>query len=274
MSRRAWAPLAAVLLLLGLLAGCGGTSATPAPQPSSPAPTRAAAVREPAAGECHQLTWDQAVSSAVPGTTVSCATGHTSQTYAVGRLRTVVDGHLLATSSPQVQAQVSAACPGALAHWLGATPEQLRLTTLRPVWFTPTPQQEALGARWYRCDVVAVSGSDALATMTGSLAGVLGGKQAGDWAMCGTARPGTTGFERVPCSESHTWKALSVVDLTPGRDGAYPGVAAAKDAGAGPCKEAGRNVAKDALDYQWGYDWPSQQQWAAGQTYGVCWAPS
>ena len=40
-----------------------------------------------------------------------------------------------------------------------------------------------------------------------------------------------------------------------------------------PCEDAGREVAEDALDYEWGYEWPTAEQWAAGQTYGRCWAP-
>ena len=32
-------------------------------------------------------------------------------------------------------------------------------------------------------------------------------------------------------------------------------------------------MAEDALDYEWGYEWPTAEQWAAGQTYGRCWAP-
>ena len=33
-------------------------------------------------------------------------------------------------------------------------------------------------------------------------------------------------------------------------------------------------VAEDALDYEWGYEWPTADQWAARQTYGRCWAPA
>ena len=46
-----------------------------------------------------------------------------------------------------------------------------------------------------------------------------------------------------------------------------------KRQGQGPCEDAGREVAEDALDYEWGYEWRTADQWAAGQTYGRCWAP-
>jgi hypothetical protein len=41
----------------------------------------------------------------------------------------------------------------------------------------------------------------------------------------------------------------------------------------GTCADVAREVAVDALDYQWGYEWPTADQWTAGQTYGRCWAP-
>jgi len=33
-------------------------------------------------------------------------------------------------------------------------------------------------------------------------------------------------------------------------------------------------VADDPLNYRWGYEWPTEQQWQAGQHYGICWAPA
>jgi hypothetical protein len=141
---------------------------------------------------------------------------------------------------------------------------------LRAVWFTPTVQASDEGADWFRCDVIAVAGDQQLATLTGTLKGALGSAGAsGPWAMCGTAQPGSPSFRRVPCREKHSWRALRTVAL----DGAdYPGQAAAKAAGQDACQEAGREVAADALDYRWGYEWPTRAQWDAGQTYGICWA--
>jgi hypothetical protein len=46
-----------------------------------------------------------------------------------------------------------------------------------------------------------------------------------------------------------------------------------KAAGQDACQEAARAIASDALDYEWGYEWPTQDLWQAGQTYGRCWSP-
>lgn len=267
--------LAAILMagpLAGTLAGCTGDGGTPAPSPSaSPTPTTATPVPAPAARGCHRLTWEEAIAPAAPveDRSVPCGRPHTAQTYAVGRLDTVVDGHLLAVDSARVSRQAARECPRRLADLLGGTAEQRRLSMVRAVWFTPSLEESDAGADWYRCDAIAVAAEGRLAELTGRLDGVLedDGSQLG---VCGTAEPGTPGFARVICREPHTWRAISTVDLPPGD---YPGAEAARAAGEGPCQEAARAVAADALDYQWGYEWPTAEQWADGQTWGICWAP-
>jgi hypothetical protein len=261
--------LAAVLLLA---TGCTSESAEPHVDATTSAqpPARAAAVPAPKNRTCHDLTYAQAVAPTTTDAPVPCRAGHTSQSFAVGRLTTEVGGHLVAVDSPRVQRQVRTACPRRLAPFLGASTERLRLSMLRAVWFTPTVEASDQGADWFRCDVIAVAGDQRLAPLTGTLKGALHG-DADDYAMCGTAEPGTKGFQRVLCRERHSWRALRTIDLG---TGSYPGASAARAAGQGPCQEAGRSVAKDALDYRWGYEWPTAQQWAAGQTYGICWAPA
>ena len=143
---------------------------------------------------------------------------------------------------------------------------------LRAVWFTPTVEESDAGANWFRCDVIAVAADGELAPLTGRLAGVLGTDAGRErYAMCGTAEPGTAGFERVICSADHTWRAIATV---PFAAGTYPGDERVRTAGEAPCQDAGRAVADDPLSYRWGYERPTREQWDAGQTYGICWAPA
>lgn len=282
---RTVAGLAVALLSLAALAGCGGGGngdaggAGPASAPTSPTspsatPTRATPAPEPAADACYRLTFDQALATtARGGSEVSCRKHHTSETYAVGSLDSVVDGHLLAVDSARVRRQVSTTCPRQLATYLGGSVRDLRLSMVRPVWFTPSVEESDQGQRWYRCDAVAIAGPSSLLSLSGRLKGVLGSDRADDYAMCSTAEPGASGFRRVPCVEKHAWRALSTVPVTPARHGAYPGVADAKAAGRTTCRDAAKDAADDALDYQWGYEWPTAQEWDSGQTYGICWAP-
>lgn len=272
---RAAARLVPALLATLVLAGCTGGSQDPESSPTaSPTPTAvptARAVPAPKVGSCHQLTYAEAIAPTAPEGSTPCAKPHTSVTYAAGSLDDVVRGHLVAVDSARVQEQVARTCPQALQGFLGGTPADLRLSMLRPIWFTPTVEQSDAGARWYRCDVIAVTAGDRLTPLGPDLRGVLG--REGDrerYAMCGTAAPDAASFRRVQCSQPHAWRAISVVDLP---DGPYPGTDAVRDAGQTPCEDAGRDVAADPLSFTWGYEWPTRAQWAAGQTYGRCWAP-
>lgn len=269
------AALFALLTALGIgLVGCSeDTGAEPETAPSS-SPTQLPRAKEPKGPEdaqCYRLTYDQAVSPTNGRQASPCDRPHTSETSAVGTLETVVDGHLVAIDSDRVQEQVATTCPEQVATFVGGTVETQRLSMLRPVWFTPTVEQSDAGARWYRCDVVAVATDEQLVELTTSLGGVLDTPEGRDgYGMCGTAAPGTEDFERVVCATEHSWRAIGVVDLPPGD---YPGEEAAEAAGQTPCEDAGSAVAEDPLDFQWGYEAPTAEQWADGQTFGRCWAP-
>jgi hypothetical protein len=266
-------------LLVAVLTACTGggdePSAEPTPTPtastSAPAPPTATAVPPPDDRACYALDYDQAVAPTSDEKPVDCHDDHTTMTFAVGVLDTVVDGHLLAVDSDRVQAQVAATCPDRLAGFVGGTRDDRRLSMLRAVWFTPTVEESDAGASWYRCDVTALAGDEKLAPLTGRLAGGLATPAGQErYGMCGTAEPGTPKFSRVICSDRHSWRAVATV---PFRHGAYPGLEKVRGAGDTPCQDAARAVASDTLNFQWGYEWPTADQWTAGQTYGLCWAP-
>ena len=88
-------------------------------------------------------------------------------TFFVGDLDQTVDGHLLAVDSDLVQEQVAEQCPPRLDGFIGGSTEDRRLSMLRPVWFTPTIEESDAGARWFRCDVVALAADGELAPLTG-----------------------------------------------------------------------------------------------------------
>ncbi|MEV7431054.1 septum formation family protein [Nocardioides sp. NPDC092400] len=277
--RRRGAAVVLGLVLLGpaALAGCSSEpDEQPDRSPSSSAatsapPASAAPLREPRDRACYRMAYAEAVAPTTAAPTVPCSEPHTSTTYAVGELDTVVGGHLLAVDSERVQQQVAAECPRRLGSFVGGDRTALRLSMLRSVWFTPTVEESDAGADWFRCDVVALAGPERLAPLTGRVAGVLDRPAAAQrWAMCGTAGPDARDFRRVLCSAPHAWRAVSVVDLGTGR---YPGAGPARAAGQGPCEDAGRAAAADPLSFEWGYEWPTAEQWDAGMTFGRCWAP-
>jgi hypothetical protein len=265
----------AAALALGLsatLVGCGGDE--PEPKADKPAATQTPAPAPPAdpeVGACYQLPFETAVAPTSESKPVDCRKTHTSETVAVGAIDALVDGHLLAVDSDHVQAQVATACPEALTTYVGGSLEQLRLSMIRPVWFTPTVEESDAGADWYRCDAVVLAGTSTLAELTTGLKGVLGKAKGRDrYAMCGTAAPDAKDFERVLCSAKHSWRAIDVVVF---KQGAYPGEKLVRAAGRTKCEDAAADVAEDPLTFEWGYEWPTKEQWDMGQKFGRCWAP-
>ncbi|MEV5003643.1 septum formation family protein [Nocardioides sp. LML1-1-1.1] len=263
------------VLTLGLattLVACSGEE--PEKKDTKPSATQTPAPMPPAApkvGACYQLPYETAVAPTSESKPVACGAAHTSETVAVGRIDALVDGHLLAVDSDRVQQQVATACPKALTSYVGGSVKSLRLSMIRPVWFTPTVEDSDAGADWYRCDAVVLAGTSNLAELKAGLRGVLGKPATRDrYAMCGTAAPDDKKFERVLCSAKHSWRAIDVVVFP---EGAYPGEKKVRAAGRTQCEDAGADVAEDPLTFEWGYEWPTKEQWGMGQAFGRCWAP-
>ncbi|GAA1543944.1 hypothetical protein GCM10009788_53030 [Nocardioides humi] len=268
--RRAANAGAALLALTGLVA-CSGGGEEKEPPPTAPSTQAPAAAPDPGptAGACYPLPYDAAVAPTSEVEAVDCEQPHTSVTFAIGTIDAFVDGHLLAVDSEKVQAQVSSACPTQLLSYVGGTLTDLRLSMIRSIWFTPTVEQSDAGATWYRCDAVLLDGASRLADLDGDLEGALAGEGVPNkYAMCGTAAPDAEDFERVRCSAKHSWRAIDVVAFEAVK---YPGVKKVRAAGRTRCEDAAADVAEDPLTFQWGYEWPTKEQWAMGQKFGRCW---
>jgi len=239
--------------------------AVPTPQPSATQAPR------PDESACYLLSFEEALAYTSDAKPRSCRRRHSSVTFAVGDLDNIVGGHLVAVDSRRVREQVAETCPRLLGEYVGGTLAQRRLSMLRAVWFTPTVEESDAGAAWYRCDVIAVAADQRLATLEGDARGALETDKGRDmWGMCGTAAPASEDFHRVLCSREHSWRAVQVVTFP---SGDYPGEAAAEARGQEQCENAGNAAAEDPLDFQWGYEWPTEDQWRSGTTYGLCWAP-
>lgn len=286
---------ALVAVVMVVVAGCtrgadnstgSGQSSNQGPNQSptdsaSTAPTEAAAQAElkpdPRTNRCYRIPFTLAIAPTTERAPVNCSGKRkvTTRTFYVGRIDPLAQGHLLAVDSSLVQARVSRVCPQRLPAYLGGSPDDVRLSMLRAIWFTPSVEQSDLGASWLRCDVVAVARDGELAPLSGRLRGAMKSPWQERYGLCGTAAPDAPGFQRVICSSPHTWKALSVVRLTGGKEAGrnYPGLVKVRGAGDG-CEEVARAAAEDALDFRWGYEWPTPEQWAQGRTFGVCWAPA
>ncbi len=286
--RRRWRPAVAAALVVGLVAVSGCSPSTPSDEPVAPTetpsttsstgavePPDAAKAMRPRDDACYRLSLAQAIAPTTDAAAVPCRRRWTSHTIRVGTMESLAGGYALPVDSDLLQRRLAETCPRQLARYLGGTPAQVRLTVFSTVWFTPTMAEAEAGADWYRCDLVALARPGVLARLTGRWAGALADpERLAPYSLCGTTRPGARGFAQVACRRAHTWRAVGTVNLF-GRE--YPGRRAARLAGEERCREAARQSAADALDFDWGYEWPTAAQWRGvdgqpGRRYGVCWA--
>jgi hypothetical protein len=256
--------------------GSGGSSSasssTSAGASSSAPPAVPAA---PKAHACYRLTPAQLARPTNDSPPVSCRGGHNARTIFVGRLHTVIDGHSIAVDSSRVQRQLSTTCPRKLAAYVGGNPSTRDLSRLNVVWYSPSIEQSDRGADRFRCDVIAFGREQKLAPLPrgDALRGVLSkpGSLA-TYGLCGTTAPGAPGFQRVICRLPHGWRAFATIGLPGGK--AYPGPAAVRKAGDGSCRAQARARSSDSLKFRYGWEWPTREQWLAGQHFGYCWVPA
>ncbi len=251
--------------------GARTASASPSTGPSTGQTAVATSIPPaPEAGSCHRLTWEQALAPTASNVPGSCRTS-TSLTFHVGKLRKDSEGRRVLVDSEAAQAQIRTTCPRQLRKFLGGTAEQRRLSVLTTIWFTPTLDEEARGADWFRCDVVAPGPDNTLLKVSKPMRNSIGTPKAAKYELCASGRPGKKSFTHVPCAKKHTWRAVATVDL-PGK--AHPGRKAVAARMEEPCTDAATAVATDATDVRWSQEGPTRKQWKAGQRYGYCWVPT
>lgn len=248
-------------------ASSSAASGTASPGTTPTAPVSAAPAPKPET--CYAMTRRQALADAAPARAVACSKPHTAQTYLVQRLDLVQDGHLLAIDSQAAAQQALTTCTAGLEPWLGGDP---RLSVLTPTWYTPSIAESDAGARWLRCDVVALNGARKLAVLPATTRGLLSGEQGRDlYGLCRTASPDAAGSSPVPCSAEHAFRAIAVVELEGDQAPSEEAAHAVMDT---PCQDAATAIAEDPLNIAWQQEAPTPAQWATGRHYGLCWAPA
>ena len=271
--------LVAALTTILLVSGCGSalkpakvdpkaeasataTQSTPGPPPPAPK-----------VGECYDLTYKESLKGTSTVDPVPCKEKHTSVTIYVGEFDPIVDGHLLAVDSDEVQAQIAKACPGKVGDWVGGSLDDRRLSRFKATWFSPTLAASDVGrglvplrpGRQARREVLRSHHRAPRACSTTP-------PRWTRYGTCSTTDPGDEKktFEAVACSEPHSWRAVSVVDID--KDAGYLGPPPRRRADEA-CKAAAQQRATDPLELKWAFQWPSREAFDAGQRYGLCWVP-
>jgi hypothetical protein len=245
------------------------SASTPTPAPKSHTPPAAAPA--PAVGTCRQLVYSAISRYSNDDATVPCAKPHTSYTFAVQTIPSDVAVPGASIGNKSIQDAASATCRTAFNRFIGGDPATRALSRLSVTYFLPAQADYNRGARWVRCDVVALKTARELAQLPRSVAGLLDHPAAlDDYGVCSQGVPGAADAALVMCTEKHSYRAL--VTLRLGGDAAsYPGVTVAGKDGQRRCSAYIADKLGKAGGYTFSWTYPTATDWAAGQRFGYCW---
>ena len=230
----------------------------------------AVTTKPPSTGACRMLTTSQTAGPSNASATVSCSEPHDAQTYAVGALP-----HRFADASyddARLDTWAYAKCASAFSTYLGTDDSTAMRSLLTWIWFRPSKDQWAAGARWYRCDVLGGSATQhgAYVDLPTTAKGLLQGRGDDHWMACAKGKSVDSGT-KVPCSMAHDWRAATTIKLGES-DESYPGDTVAKTKTKSYCAESIDAWLGYPSSYDYGYTWFGAQEWQAGNRRSVCWA--
>lgn len=207
-------------------------------------------------GQCHRLSDADIEAMATYGADAGCDADHNSYTYVVGDLDELPDEPEALAATPARRA-----CWDALPAVVGRSADDIQATLFDFAAFLPTPEDQELGADWYRCDLVAHGKGWSYQDLPGGRPDEFLANLAPAYYACidyTTESEITTG-ERIPCghSASHWWAGSfeGPSELAPGQ--LYRLVQA-------HCPR----IAKTRR--YWYFTAPDARQWAAGNHQIAC----
>jgi hypothetical protein len=239
------------------------TSTAPATHPAKQPPPA------PAVAQCRDLAYSDVAVFFNDTQPVPCSSTHTAYTFAVEQLPSRIAFPGVKIQNDAIQKAAADRCHAAFGRFVGGNDATRALARLAVTYFLPRQVGFHLGARWVRCDVVALKTARSLAPLPAKLQGFLDSPSAlTAYGVCSKGKPGVSRL--LMCSERHEYRALAAIRLG-SATAPYPGVNATVNLGTRRCKKL---VAKQlgvtgGFTYSWTY--PSTSDWAAGQRFGYCW---
>ncbi|MEZ5097485.1 MAG: septum formation family protein [Nocardioides sp.] len=261
----ATARVAAPLLVLALLAGaCSSQS-----QGSNVDPEQVDATDAPQVEACRVLTPPDVAQPSNATATVDCSQAHTAQTILVADFPAELAD--AAYDDPGLGAHAYTACSAEFRSRLGADDSTALRTVLNWAWFRPSEAAWKEGARWFRCDVVGgTDQSREFVDLPPTLDNVLQGRPDDRWLVCARGQT-VSGAVKVPCSQRHTWRAVTTIKLGEPGD-PYPGDRVVEVRTRDFCSTSVGVWLNYPVDYDFAYTWFHEAEWKAGNRRSVCWA--
>jgi hypothetical protein len=235
-----------------------------ATEPASPAPT-------PVLGACRILAPDDVARPSNSSPVVDCARRHTAETFAVGTFPDDVAPEDADLDDPELGKYAYDVCSERFLAFLGGDESAVMRSILTWAWFGPSADAWEDGARWYRCD--AVGGADQSKrydALPKTARGLLQAPPPDRWMVCADGE-NVAGSARVPCSEPHTWRAVTTIKLGQ-PDDPYPGDRVAEARTKQFCSSSVGAWSGYPPDYEFGYTWFHEEEWTAGNRRSICWA--
>jgi Septum formation len=231
-------------------------------------PDQVDAVDPPELGACRVLSPDDVKLPSNATKTVECTEPHTAETFAVGQLPADLDD--AAYDDRAVGTFAYDTCSKKFIAFLGADESMVMRSVVSWAWFRPSEDAWEDGARWYRCDIVG-GGDDSseYVDLPKTAQGLLQ-KLDDEWLICADG-PSVSDSEKVPCSEPHTWRAVTTIKLgEPGQ--AYPGDRLVEVRSRDYCSKSVGAWLNYPLNYDYGWTYFHEAEWEAGNRRSVCWA--
>lgn len=223
----------------------------------------------PDVGACRALTPDDVAGPSNATRPVPCSQPHTAQTYAVDSLPSQF-AHA-SYDDPDVAAYAYRTCTQQFMDFTGADDSLSMRTILSWAWFRPSTSAWDHGARWYRCDVIGGGDqSGSYVDLPPTARDLLTGRPKDEWMVCAQGAT-VDGSVKVPCTEKHTWRAVTTIVLGDAT-AAYPGDSVVQSRTKDFCSTSVGAWLDYPVDYDFGYSWFQQPEWDAGNRRSVCWA--
>ncbi|WP_028642277.1 septum formation family protein [Nocardioides sp. URHA0020] len=246
------------LAAIAVLTGCSDGNAA-----------SAADKKAPALGACRVLSPGDVAKPANSSPVVGCAKPHTAETYAVGDLPGAYDD--VEYDDQELGAWAYRTCSQGFKKFLGADDSLVMRTVVSWAWFRPSEEAWDDGARWYRCDVVGGGEqSRKYVRLPASSKGLLLGRPKDSWLVCAEGDT-VSGSVKVPCTDSHNWRAVTTIALGDAKT-KYPGDRLAEVKTRDFCSKSVGAWLNYPVDYDFGYTWFHEAEWNAGNRRSVCWA--
>ena len=218
---------------------------------TAPAGAADPAYGAPTVGQCFDMDVAELAADSYVEAPVDCAGVHTARTIVVAQL----PDDLAYGSLGQLTRFALETCLPAQRKVLGTSMLGMRMSAYSFGYFMPTPEQQAAGARWLRCDLVL--GGASLEPLPSRLAlGRLPYEKS--VSRCLTGRD----FRLTVCSSRHAFRATAAMKVKASR---FPSGKAWQRIGTQRCRSA-----VTSRSYRFG--WPSKAAWKAGDRALICYS--